>query len=69
MYGVDQLALKDYNMRSATAMWLGAAEARGITVKVPQGSFYYLLTNIPVVMEQGMYGYVHRPRIENLVKG
>ena len=67
MYGCDVLEIKANEMRSSTALWIGAAESRGITVTVPQGSFYYIYTRVPMVIENGLYGYVYRPRIEDLV--
>jgi len=68
LFGVDVLELKAQEMRAATAGWIFAAEALEIKVVVPQGSFFYLYTNVPVVMENGIYGYAQRPRIERLVR-
>lgn len=68
LFGVDMnLESKDITMKLATAMWIGAAMARGVFVRTFQGSVFQPLTNPGVAMEAGLYGYVSRPRIEDLV--
>jgi len=45
MFGVDMVeASKVEEMRSATAMWIGAAHARGVKVTTFTGSFYMFYT-------------------------
>lgn len=68
LFGVDNLTKGLEEMRAATALWIGVAQARGIKVVTPPGSFYQFFTNVGVAMEFGMYGYAFRPRIENLVE-
>ncbi|MHA2086619.1 MAG: hypothetical protein ACXABD_23000 [Candidatus Thorarchaeota archaeon] len=51
----------------ATAMWIGAAAARGVLVRTFVGSIFQWITNPGVAMENGLYGYTRRPRIEDLV--
>jgi len=67
LYGVDMIEDRYPEMRMATAQWIGAAEARGVFVRTFQGSVFQGLTNVGVVLEAGLYGYVQRPRIEDLV--
>ncbi len=68
MYGVD-MGTKDFafEMRCATAQWIGAAHARGVLVRTFVGSFFQFFTNPGMAMEAGLYGYAQRPRIEDLV--
>jgi hypothetical protein len=54
-------------MVMATAMWIGAAAARGVLVRTFVGSIFQWITNPGVAMENGLYGYTRRPRIEDLV--
>ncbi len=68
LFGVDMNSVsKDITMKLATAMWIGAAMARGVFVRTFEGSVFQPLTNPGVAMEAGLYGYVGRPRIEDLV--
>lgn len=69
LFGVDMTApVKDSEqMRCATAQWIGAAHARGVLCRTFVGSFFQYFTNPGVCMEQGLYGYAKRPRIEDLV--
>ena len=68
LFGVDMNTVtKDITMKLATAMWIGAAMARGVFVRTFDGSVFQPLTNPGVAMEAGLYGYVRRPRIEDLV--
>ena len=68
LYGVDLLSKSvPPEMTDATAMWIGAALARGVFVRTFQGSRYQGITNVGVAMEAGLYGYAQRPRIEDLV--
>jgi len=69
MFGVDMADPEKSNreMLISTAQWIGAAFARGVLVRTFVGSTYQFLTNPGVCMEAGLYGYVERPRIENLV--
>ena len=68
LFGVDNLTKGLHEMRCGTAVWIGAAQARGIKVTSCPGSFYQFWTNVGVAMEFGLYGYAMRPRIENLVE-
>ena len=69
MFGVDLADPMKSNreMLISTAQWIGAAHARGVLVRTFVGSTYQWLTNPGVCMEAGLYGYVEKPRIENLV--
>lgn len=67
LFGVDMQNCKTADMQIATAQWIGAAQARGVFVRTFQGSIFQGLTNPGVAMESGLYGYVKRPRIEDLV--
>ena len=67
LFGVDNQDKAVAEMRSATALWIGVAMGRGITVTAFPGSHHYFYTNTGMAMEFGMYGYAFRPRIENLV--
>jgi len=67
LFGVDNQDKACSEMRSSTAMWIGVAMSRGITVISYPGSHHYYFTNTGVAMEFGLYGYAFRPRIENLV--
>ena len=68
LFGVD-MANKEVppEMLLGTAAWIGAAQARGVYVRGFIGSIFQYLTNPGIVMEQGLYGYVSKPRIEELV--
>lgn len=68
LYGVD-MSNKDHptEMVLGTAAWLGAAQARGVYVRSFVGSIFQYITNPGIAMESGLYGYVQRPRIEDLV--
>lgn len=67
LYGVDCMDPKLEHMRTSIAVWIGAAMSRGIRVTSKQGSFSRWWTYAGRCMEQGLYGYVERPRIEQLV--
>ena len=68
MFGVDMIEEKGpYEMRAATAQWIGAAHARGVKCQTFVGSWFEFFTHPGQVMERGLYGYVQRPRIEDLV--
>lgn len=67
LFGVDMLGSERIDMKMATAQWIGAAHARGVRVTSFVGSVFQGLTNPGVTMESGLYGYVRRPRIEDLV--
>ena len=68
MYGVDMTEMSDnLEMRCATAVWIGAALARGVLIKTFSGSFYQYYTHPGLTMEAGLYGYAGRPRFEDLV--
>jgi hypothetical protein len=67
LFGVDMAKDGPIEMKMGTAQWIGAAEARGVLVRTFVGSVFQYLTNPGVVMEQGLYGYAKRPRIEELV--
>jgi len=68
MYGVDMADEGgSYEMRAATAQWIGAAHARGVLIRTVVGSWFQFFTNPGQIMERGLYGYVQRPRIEDLV--
>jgi len=67
LFGVDNQDKACFEMRAATALWIGVAMGRGITVTTYPGSYHYLYTNTGCAMEFGLYGYAFRPRIENLV--
>lgn len=67
MFGVDMTKESPIDMKIGTAQWIGAAAARGVLVRTFVGSVYQYLTNSGVAMEQGLYGYTKRPRIETLV--
>ena len=67
LFGVDMLEDRYPEMRMATAQWIGAAHARGVLVRTFAGSSFQGITNVGVCMEAGLYGYVRRPRIEDLV--
>jgi len=68
LYGVDMTNKEaPTEMVLGTAAWIGAALARGVLVKALQGSIFTFLSNPGITMEAGLYGYVQRPRIEDLV--
>lgn len=67
LYGVDMNQKEASAMQLGTAQWIGAAMARGVFVRTFQPSIFQSLTNVGVVMEHGLYGYVRKPRIEDLV--
>lgn len=68
LFGVDMDFEKGpYEMRAATAQWIGAAHARGVLVRTFIGSWFQFFTHPGQVMECGLYGYTKRPRIEDLV--
>lgn len=67
LFGVDMAREGPIEMKMATAQWVGAAHARGVLVRSFVGSVLQFVTNPGVCMEQGLYGYAQRPRIEDLV--
>jgi hypothetical protein len=67
LYGVDCVAPKMEQERTSAAIWIGAALSRGIRVTSKQGSFAQNWTAVGRCLERGVYGYVERPRIEDLV--
>lgn len=67
LFGVDMASDRGpMEMRCSTAQWIGAAHARGVLVRTFVGSFFQFFTNPGQVMECGLYGYVQKPRIEDL---
>jgi hypothetical protein len=68
LYGVD-MSNKELptEMVLGTAAWIGAAQARGVYVRSFVGSIFQFITNPGIAIESGLYGYVERPRIEDLV--
>jgi hypothetical protein len=69
LYGVDVMQENaPEHMRAGTALWIGVALSRGVEVKTFPGSFYQYYTNPGIAMEQGLYGYVFKPRIEQLAR-
>jgi hypothetical protein len=68
LYGVDMVGkVAPQEMVMGTAAWIAAAQARGVFVKTFVGSIFQPLTNPGIAMEMGLYGYVQKPRIEDLV--
>jgi hypothetical protein len=68
LYGVDMTSkTAPTEMLLGTALWIGAAQARGVFVRTFVGSLFQFITNPGVALEAGLYGYVQSPRIENLV--
>ena len=69
LYGVDcpYKAVTDV-VRQSIATWIGAALSRGIKVTTPYESAFQWSTHVGLIHEQGLYGYVARPRIEDLVR-
>ncbi len=67
LFGVDMADSRgQLEMRCSTAMWIGAAQARGVLVRTFIGSYFQFFTNPGMVMESALYGYARRPRIEDL---
>lgn len=68
LYGVDMTGkVAPQEMIIGTALWIGAAQARGVMINTFVGSCFQCITNPGIVMEMGLYGYVQKPRIEDLV--
>jgi len=67
LFGVDMAKQGPIEMKLGTAAWIAAALARGVLVRSFVGSLFQYLTNPGICMEQGLYGYARRPRIEDLV--
>ena len=68
LYGVDMSHKEPpTEMVLGTSAWIGAAQARGVYVRSFVGSIFQCITNPGIVMEAGLYGYVQKPRIEDLV--
>lgn len=69
LYGVDcpYKAVTDI-VRLSIGVWIGAAMSRGILVTSRRDSFSYWWTHVGYAHENGLYGYVSRPRIETLVR-
>ena len=68
LFGVDCLSPKMDQIRCSAALWIGVAMGRGIRVTSKKGSAFTWWTNTGICFEQGMYGYVEKPRIERLVE-
>lgn len=68
LFGVDCVSPGMDQVRCSAAIWIGAAMSRGIRVTSKQGSAFTWWTNGGICMEQGFYGYVGRPRIEQLIE-
>lgn len=68
LFGVDCRDMKMDQIRCSTALWIGAAMSRGIRVTAPKGSAFTWWTNGGICMDHGLYGYVGKPRIEELVE-
>lgn len=66
MYGVDCLDIKMDQIRCSIALWIGAAMSRGIRVTAKKGSAFTWWTNAGICMDHALYGYVGKPRIEDL---
>jgi hypothetical protein len=68
LYGVD-MSNKELptEMVLGTTAWIAVAQARGVYVRSFVGSIFQHITNPGIAMECGLYGYVERPRIEDLV--
>ena len=66
LFGVDMVKDGPIEMKLGTAQWIGAAHARGVLVRSFVGSIFQYMTNPGICMEQGLYGYARRPRIEDL---
>jgi len=69
LFGVDMVETNKNSaeMVMSTAQWIGVALARGVLVRSFHGSAFQWITNPGVSMENGLYGYVRKPRIEELV--
>lgn len=67
LFGVDMANEGPIEMKMGTAQWIGAAHARGVLVRTFVGSVFQYVTNPGIALEQGLYGYARRPRIEELV--
>lgn len=68
MFGVDCLPQKMELVRTSIAVWIGAAMSRGIRVTSQDKSFSRYWTYAGRCLEQGLYGYIDRPRIETLTE-
>ncbi len=67
LYGVDCANPKrEETTRVSIGMWIGIAMSKGIKVTTQPGSFFQWYTVTGVCYEQGLYGYVGAPRIEEL---
>ena len=66
LYGVDCTSPGMDQIRCSIAMWIGVAMGRGIRVVALNGSVFRWWTYAGRCLEQGLYGYVDRPRIEQL---
>jgi len=68
-YGVDCLSRNPQLdlARTSIAVWMGAAMSRGIRVISAKGGFSGWWTKTGTCMDHALYGYVERPRIENLI--
>ncbi len=67
IFGVDNHDKAKEEMRSSTALWIGIAMSKGITVSTFAGSYHQFFTSTAVALEFGIYGYAFRPRIEKLM--
>ena len=68
LFGVDCTEASMQLIRLSIGVWIGAAMSRGIRVVCTEGSTFRWVTSAGVCMEQGLYGYVEKPRIEQLVE-
>jgi len=67
LYGVDcSHPKREERVRVSIAMWIGIAMSRGIRVTSQPGSFFQWYTVPGVAYENGLYGYVSPPGIEEL---
>lgn len=66
VFGVDRCGPGPDEMKMATAGWMMVAHARKVLVNTFPGSIFQFVTNPGIMMEHGLYGYVGRPRIEDL---
>lgn len=69
LYGLDcqYKAVTDV-VRQSIATWIGAALSREIKVITPVDTAFQWHTQVGLAHESGLYGYVMRPRIEDLVR-
>lgn len=66
LYGVDCNSRAHDHAKLSIATWIGVAMGRGIKVTSTPRSFSRYWTSTGTAYEQGLYGYVDKPRIETL---